>query len=131
MGINGKGDQTSIKGLFQGLLPEGEELMQGTVIQVSPLKIQMDNDQKLILNERIIIVPWHLTNYKQKATLKLKDGSIDASTNNVDAHSHKLTTFSLVEGEITVFNALKKGEKVHVMALNNGKLYYVLDRVVS
>jgi len=29
-----------------------------------------------------------------------------------------------------VYNALKVGEKVHLLSLNNGKKYYVLDRVV-
>ena len=31
---------------------------------------------------------------------------------------------------MTVYNGLKVGEKVHLLSLNNGKKYYVLDRVV-
>ena len=129
---NGSGNETSLKQILQSMSSDSSEFMQGTVIQESPLRIQMDNDEKLIINERITIVPWHLTDYTTKATYtKEPEGVLDSVTEVVDGHSHKLKTYTLTRGTITVYNALKLGEKVHVLALNHGKKYYVLDRVVS
>jgi len=136
---NSSGNETSLKQLFQGMIPKGSEIMEGTVIQTDPLKIQMTNDPKHFITDRITIVPWHLTDYTTKATLLKADGSLDSQTRQDGAHGghmggdgthiNQLDTFNLYQGTLTVHNALKKGEKVHVLALNNGKLYYVLDRV--
>lgn len=121
------GSSTSLKGIFQGMIPADAELMQGTVISASPLKIQMANDEKLIINERITVVPRHLSNYQTTCSLAkgTKGGVYGPSTDG-----SKLTDFTF-SGSITVYNALKAGEKVYVLSLNNGKLYYVLDRVVA
>lgn len=128
---NTSGSETSLKQIFQSMSVNGIELMQGTVISASPLKIQITNDEKLILNERIAIVPWHLTDYTTHATFTVGGGALDAQTNLVDGHTHQLETYTLTKGTLTVHNALKVGEKVHVLSLNNGKKYFVLDRVVS
>ena len=138
---NSSGNETSIKQLFQSMIPDGDEIMEGTVIQASPLKIQMTNDEKLIINERITIVPWHLTDYTTTADILKDDGSLDSQTfqdgghgghtGGDGAHINHLDTFNLYKGTIKVYNALKEGEKVHVLALNHGKLYYVLDRVAG
>lgn len=110
---NSSGTETSLKQLFQSMIPGGDELMEGTVIETKPLKIQMTNDEQLIINERITVVPWHLTDYTTKATLL---GACDTPH---------------VQSTLTVHNALRKGEKVHILALNHGKLYYILDRVAG
>lgn len=138
---NSSGNETSLKQLFQGMIPEGDEIMEGTVIQTGPLKIQMVNDEKLIINERITIVPWHLTDYTTTADILKDAGTLDSHTFQDGAHGgHKggdgthvnhLKTYNLYKGTIKVYNALKKGERVHVLALNHGKLYYVLDRVAG
>lgn len=134
---NSSGGQTSLKQLFQGMVPGGPELMQGKVISESPLKIQMDGDDKLIINERVAIVPWHLTDYTTKATYRKMDGTLDSWTKNDGSHAdpvggthvHHGEDFNLYKGVIKVHNALKIGDKVHVLALNGGKVYYILDRV--
>jgi hypothetical protein len=130
---NATGSETSLKQLFQSMVPESIELLQGTVIQASPLKIQIVNDDKLIINERITIVPWHLTDYTTKATYAKADGSLSSVTTAAGEgpHTHSLSTYTLTKGTITVYNALKVGDKLHILALNNGKLYFVLDRVAS
>ncbi len=138
---NSSGNETSLKQLFQGMIPEGDEIMEGTVIQTGPLKIQMVNDEKLIINERITIVPWHLTDYTTTADILKDEGTLDSHTFVDGAHGghqggdgthvNHLETFNLYKGTIKVYNALKKGERVHVLALNHGKLYYVLDRVAG
>lgn len=145
-------NSTSIKALIQGMMPTNAELMQGTVISASPLKIQMVNDEKLIITERITVVPRHLSDYTTTADFTAGKG-LNSSTaiggshehsggehgghisgngsHNHDggAHSHKLSSFT-ASGTLTVHNALKVGETVYVLSLNNGKLYYVLDRTV-
>lgn len=133
---NSSGNETSLKQLFQGMIPDGDEIMEGTVIQIDPLKIQMTNDEKLIINERITIVPWHLTDYKTRATYRKMDGTLDSWTkpdshHEIDGCKHYLEDFNLYRGIIVVHNALRKGDKLHILALNHGKLYYVLDRVAG
>lgn len=146
---------TSLKQIFQGMIPADAEIMQGNVIAVSPLKIQMVNDEKLIINERITVVPRHLSDYTTTATFTIGDGSLNSvttssgshthsggthgghdsgdgsHTHSGGAHNHPLSTFTLTRGTLIVYNALKVGEAVYVLSLNNGKLYYVLDRVVA
>lgn len=120
-------EKTSIKQLFQGMVGNGAEVLQGIVKSTSPLKIQIVNDEKLIIGPNSTYVPWHLTDYDTEITVRWRTesesgGSGDAS---FSSHSHA------IEGRkaIRVHNALKVGEKVHVLAFNNGKQYYVLDRV--
>lgn len=153
--LNANNNGESLKAIIQGMMPTGAEIMQGTVISASPLKIQMINDEKLIINERIAIVPNHLTEYTTEATLTIGSGDIDSisvsggshthdggtheghlsgdgsHSHSGGSHTHKLSTFTITKGTLTVHNALKVGETVYVLAINNGKLYYILDRVVK
>lgn len=124
-------NETSLKEIFQGMMFDSAELMQGTVVSANPLKIQMVNDEKLIINSRIAVVPRHLSDYTATITLTVGSGSLSGATAIVENHSHSLNSFGLTKGTITVHNALKVGESVYVLSLNRGKLYYVLDRVVS
>lgn len=136
---NSSGSETSFKQIFQNMMPAGNEIMEGTVIQTGPLRIQMTNDEKLIINERITIVPWHLTDYKTRATYCKMDGALDSWTKNDGSHAdpvggthvHHGEDFNLYKGVIVVHNALRKGDKLHILSLNSGKLYYVLDRVAG
>lgn len=134
---NPSGGDTSLKQLLQGMNPPDIELLQGTVIQEKPLKIQIEGDDKLIINERITVVPWHLTDYTTKATYRKMDGTLDSRTKNDGSHAdpvggthvHHGDDFNLYKGVIMVHNALKLGDKLHILSLNNGKLYFLLDRV--
>ena len=85
--MNGEPKETSIKELFQGMIPNAADLLQGTVTSTKPLKIQIANDSKLIISKLSAVIPRHLSNY-------------------------------------TVIV-----EIVHLIALQNGKKYFVLDRV--
>lgn len=120
------GRETSIKQLFQGMMSgEAPELMEGTVISASPLKIQMTNDEKLIVTDRITVVPRHLSDYE--VTADISGGSVTGTVSG----GGSVTSLTQTGCKIKVKNALKKGERVLVLALNHGKLYYVLDRVVN
>lgn len=132
---NSSGNETSLKQLFQSMIPEGSELMEGTVIQVDPLKIQMTNDEKLIITDRITVVPWHLTDYKTQ--MSFDDPSVRQVFTTWDmaeiseSAPAKISMKTIIKHKITVYNALRLGDKLHILALNNGKLYYVLDRVAG
>lgn len=123
------GSETSLKQLFQGMAGKDVEVLQGIVKSTSPLKIQVVNDDKLTIGQNITYVPWHLTDYSTEVTIHWQTenrsgGSGDAA---FASHSHA------IEGRkaITIHNALKVGEKVHLLSFNHGKQYFVLDRVVS
>lgn len=118
-------EKTSLKQLFQGIAGDGVEVLQGIVKSASPLKIQIVNDEKLTIGPNITYVPRHLTDYTTTCSLaKGAKGSVNGPAND----GSRLTDFTF-SGSITVYNALKVGEKVHVLSFNHGKQYYVLDRV--
>lgn len=159
MANNKPEESTSIKGLFQGLIPDACGVIQGTVTSVSPLSIRVVNDDKLTLNASLLIVPKHLTNYTATVDIVQGKGTVNGKTatdgghthdyeGNTESggepdhthgykgktkeakHSHSLASFNIYSATMTVYNALKVGEKVHLLSFDNGKKYYVLDRVV-
>ena len=97
--------QTSIKSIFQSTMTVDSEMIQGTVISTSPLRIQMVNDAKLVITETSAILPQHLTDYTVACVI---DGA---------------------SSSVKICNALKAGDTVHLLSLQGGKKYYVLDRV--
>lgn len=118
---------TSLKGLFQGITDAGVEVLQGIVKSASPLKIQIINDEKLIIGPNITYIPRHLTDYTTEVTVHWRTENASGGSGDAAYASHS----HAIEGRktILVHNALKTGEKVHVLSFNHGKQYYVLDRV--
>lgn len=120
-------EKTSIKQLFQGMVGNGAEVLQGTVKSTSPLKIQIANDEKLVIGPNITYVPRHLTDYDTEVTVEWRTENEGGGSGYAafSSHSHA------IQGRkaIRVHNALKVGDVVHVLAFNHGKQYYVLDRV--
>lgn len=84
--MTGDNKGTSLKELFQGMIPREVDLVQGIVISTEPLKIQMANDSKLIISRLSAVVPQHMQD-------------------------------------------LQPGDSLHLLALQNGKKYFVLGRV--
>lgn len=118
--------QTSLKAMFQGTLAVDSEMLQGTVISVSPLKIQAVNDSKLIITGTSAIIPKHLTDYS--VSCSFNGNSLSTTYAGDPSHAHSVGVSS-VSGTVKIHNALKVGDKVHLLALQSGKKYYVLDRV--
>ena len=113
-------DETqSLKGLFQGMIPAACELIQGTVISASPLKIQAANDAKLIIGASSLVVPRHLTTHQVKVSIPASGGHTQYEGSGVHSHTEVI---------MTVYNALQTGDTVHLLAVQNGKKYFVLDR---
>lgn len=117
-------DKTSLKQLFQGMTKGEMEVLQGTVKSVNPLKIQVSNDEKLLIGPEVTYVPRHLTDYTTVCTLAMEEGHVHGPT----ADGSGLTDF-VFTGRLTVHNALQAGEGVHMLSFCHGKQYYVLDRV--
>ena len=117
-------EKTSMKQLFQGMVGEGVEVLQGIVQSANPLTIQIINDEKLLIGPSITYVPKHLTDYTITCMISKESANITGSTSD----GSSLTDFSL-NGNITIQNALQVGEMVHLLSFNHGKQYYVLDRV--
>lgn len=123
-------EKTSLKQLFQGMAGDGVEVLQGIVKSASPLKIQIVNDDKLTIGPNITYIPRHLTDYKTEISgpniqnYYYTGSSTESGTAPVSPpHVHALGRIP-----VTVHNALKTGEKVHVLSFKHGKQYYVLDR---
>lgn len=109
--------RTSLKQLIQGMVGDGVQVLQGIVKSASPLKIQMSGDEKQIIGQNITYVPRHLTDHTIEVTVSLQTEDTSDSSSEDD---HAI---------ITVHNALKVGEMVHVLSFKHGKQYFVLDRV--
>lgn len=101
----------------------------GEVTSEKPLKILVD--QKLLLGERQLILTRNVTDHKVKIT----GGNVrdfyyagepsGAATEPVSPpHVH-----AVGEIEITVHNALEKGEKVVLLRQTGGQKYLVVDRI--
>ena len=123
------GQETSIKQKIQKLMPDGAEVIKGTVIGINPIRIQADNDSKLVIGQGATIIPQHLMDYE--ITLDL---SLDRSTANrisIDNQgTYDLSALNIISAKVTIHNALKIGDKVDLLSLNQGKKYYVLGRTV-
>lgn len=79
------------------------DLRFGTVISVSPLKVQITN--QFTIPSSLLIVPEHLTNYE--VTIKIDEES----------------------KSITVYSTLKVGDKVALLRKTGGQSYFILDRI--
>lgn len=99
----------------------------GTVISTSPLKIQAD--QKSIYTSKMLVLSRNVTDYDVYMTVDhLTDsrsgGSGDSS---FAAHTHGYTG----KKKFRVHNALGVGEKVVLLRIQGGKKFLVLDRVIG
>ena len=113
-------EKNSIKQLLQGFSGDGQTVLLGIVMSVSPLKIQLVNDEKMIIGSNMVYVPMHLKDHSTQVTIS--GGSVSGATTD-----GSLLSFSY-QGAMTVHNALKAGERVHLLSFGHGKQYYVLDR---
>ncbi len=81
------------------------DVYEGKVTGVSPLKITLVNDEKIVLSSVNLVVPEHL---------RKKSSPV---------------TFDGVTKYVTIFEDLKVGDKVYLLTYNSGKKYFVLDRI--
>lgn len=141
--------ETSLKQMFQSIIPAGSAILQGTVTKADPLEITAENDSKLIISGNQLIVPWHLTDYTTHADYTMGDKGelrnetytkVDGGHLHVDSrggntsevkHKHYVEKLNAYKMTLKVYNHLQKDDKVYLLSLCNGKVYYVLDRVAG
>jgi len=73
------GDETSIKELFQNMIPKDMGIIKGKVISANPLEIQVINDEKLILKKNNLCLPHHLSNYTATVDITLDPGDAEST----------------------------------------------------
>ena len=119
-------ENTSLKGLFQSLAGESVEVWLGEVKSVAPLRIQAVNDDKLVIGPNITYVPQHLTDYTTEVTVNWQTEAASGGSGDAAfaSHPHAITG----RKKIIVHNALKVGERVHVLSFKRGKQHFVLGR---
>lgn len=101
-------DSTSIKQMIceiaeKSSVASGVEM--GIVSNTNPLTVKLPNDSKMTLYDTDLVVPEHLTDYEVEIT----------STEG--------------KKKIKVHGALKKGDAVYLLTYNDGKKYFIIDRV--
>lgn len=124
------------------------DLRYGTVVSVSPLKVQIT--PQFTIPESLLVVPQHLTNYKLDCTFAGTSQSMSFETNKTEAfnnlqgfgdtneekaikdHTHKFNMNVSSDGgrqTITVHNGLKVNDKVALLRKQGGQSYFILDRI--
>lgn len=90
----------------------------GTVLSASPLKIQVD--QKSIYTSKMLILTRNVTDFEVDMTVNhsTEDKGGGSGAAAYEAHKHA-----------KVHNALKAGEKVLLIRVQQGKKFVVIDRV--
>ena len=93
----------------------------GTVLSASPLKIQVD--QKSIYTSKMLILTRNVTDFEVDMTVNHSTGGSGAAA--YEAHKHAYVG----KKTFKVHNALKAGEKVLLIRVQQGKKFVVIDRV--
>lgn len=102
------------------------DLRYGTVVSITPLKIQITN--VFTLPESLLIVPQHLTDYELEITpidWLTENRSGGSSYSSFESHNHEIKG----KNKIKVHNALKIGDKVALLRKQGGQSYFILDRI--
>ncbi len=101
------------------------DLRFGTVVSVSPLKIQVTN--LFTIPQSMLVVPKHLTDYEVEVTVDwtTENKSGGSGDSAFASHNHDVKG----KKKIKVHNALKNGDKVALIRKHGGQSFYVLDRI--
>ena len=101
------------------------DLRTGTVVSVSPLKVQITN--VFTVPESMLIVPRHLTDYTVDITVDwdTENKSGGSGDSAFASHNHDIKG----KKKITVHNALKVGDKIALIRKKGGQSFYILDRI--
>ena len=101
------------------------DLRFGTVVSVSPLKIQVTN--LFTIPQSMLVVPKHLTDYEVEVTVDwtTENKSGGSGDSAFASHNHNVKG----KKKIKVHNALKNGDKVALIRKHGGQSFYILDRI--
>lgn len=105
-------------------------LLFGTVVSVSPLKIQVD--QKVTYTEKMLVLTRNVTDYEVDMTVSFHTAVVSHShsvTGGGEAtavdHSHPISG----RKRFKIHNALMVGDHVLLARIQKGKKFVVLDRI--
>ena len=99
----------------------------GKVTSAKPLKILVE--QKMTLSTAQLVLTRNVTDFKTKVTVDWSTGTRSGGSgeDSFASHSHSISGTK----EITIHNALQKGDEVILLKQKGGQKYLVLDRVVK
>lgn len=99
----------------------------GKVISTSPLKISVE--QKMTLGAAQLVLTRNVTDFTTKVTVdwRTETRGDESGEFPYGSHSHAVSGTK----ELTIHNALQKGDEVILLKKKGGQKYLVLDRVVS
>lgn len=116
------------------------DLRYGTVVNTSPLKVQVTN--QFTIPSSLLIVPKHLTDYEVECTISQPSKSVSGETeisnrlesesNAISEHTHPFNVTMSAETfrtKIIMHNALKVGDMVALLRKQGGQSYFILDRI--
>lgn len=93
----------------------------GTVVGTKPLEIKIS--QSMTISGEFLVLTRNVTDYRAEITMVAKEVYHEA-------HTEPSATW-IDKQEVTIHNALKKGEKVLLLRKSGGQEYAVVDRVVA
>lgn len=99
---------TSIKQVIQDLIFQSTGIKTGTIVSTDPLGVRLADDEKITLSGLSLCLPVWLTNFE-----------VDAECPDGGAIKLKIK------------NSLNVGDTVYMIAYNDEKKYYILDRVAG
>lgn len=110
------------------------DLIYGKVISISPLKVQIVNEPKMVLSEAFLIlspfckektftIPKWNTNNETEHTHAIRDTYSGGGSSSPTSHKH-----SIPKHEVQVWRGLKVGDKVLMLRIHQGNMFYVLQR---
>lgn len=121
------------KEVFESMKPT--TVLYGTVETVSPLTVRID--QKHLLQEEDLILSHFLRDYYVDITVSHKTESIYESWDT--SHSHPDAGTSTIpidhkheykgKKKILIHYGLKEGEKLALIRIQGGQMYYIIDRL--
>lgn len=133
------------------------DIRYGTVTSVKPLKVYVTNN--FTIPEKLLIVPEHLTDYQVEFTFDNESDDAEEVAQYVEHYwrmpmpvggplmknieiprqgtdkfvifkpTPTLTGSKKPKHKITIYNALKVGDKVALLRKQGGQSYFILDRV--
>ena len=122
-----------VEQVFENMKPT--TILYGTVESISPLKVRID--QKKLLEEEDLILSHFLRDHYVDITVSHKTESIYGSWNT--NHGHPNVSPAPIPTEhrheykgrkkILIHYGLKKGEKVALIRIQGGQMYYIIDRL--
>lgn len=110
------------------------QVVTGVVNSAAPLQIQLN--QSVLIDSKVIIVPEHLTDYETEITFddpEIKQIYTTWNMEETQESSRSKISFKQpsIRHKITVYNSLKIGDFVVLIRAQGGQKFLIIDRMVK